>query len=277
MVICTGFRCYQVVRAVTDTHCHLSFSQFDPDRDAALNRAGIVGVTRIVNPGTDLIQSRAAVAMAKQYDTVWAGVGVHPQDISELTDAAFAELETLAADPRVVAIGEVGLEISSRSPPVEEQERWLRRFVELAGRLRKPLIFHVRSVHAEFRNFLEESGPARNASQAKRSDASWGVVHCFSGDSEDAQFYTEHGLFLGITGIVTFPNAVQLCRAVEETSLEHLVLETDAPFLAPQSRRGKRNEPAYVLEVAGKLAELKGLSVAEVERATDANAQRLFG
>jgi TatD DNase family protein len=250
---------------MTDTHCHLSFSQFDPDRDAVLNRAGIVGVRRIVNPGTDLIQSRAAVAMAQQYDTVWAGVGVHPQDIAELTDEAFAELETLAADPRVVAIGEVGLEISSRSPSVDEQERWLRQFVALAGSVKKPLIFHVREAHPAFRDFL-----------FRHSEGVRGVLHCFSGTPEDAQFYVARGLFLGVTGIVTFPGATQLCRAVEETPLESLVLETDAPFLAPQPRRGKRNEPAYVLEVAEKIAELKGLSVVEVERVTDRNAQRLF-
>lgn len=260
-----------------DTHCHLSFSQFDPDRDAALQRAGIVGVTRIVNPGTDLVQSRAAVELARRFSSVVsAGVGVHPQDLVGLTDDAFAELEQLAREPEVVAIGEVGLEISSRSPEVHEQERWLRRFVELAERVGKPVIFHVREAHPAFRLFLEKvwgPAPLKLGPGTERR----GVVHCFSGDSKDAQFYAEHGLFLGITGIVTFPNAVQLCRAVEETSLEHLVLETDAPFLAPQSRRGKRNEPAYVLEVAEKVADLKGLSVAEVERVTDANAQRLFG
>lgn len=250
---------------MTDTHCHLSFSQFDADRGAVLNRAGIVGVTRIVNPGTDLVQSRAAVAMAKEYDTVWAGVGVHPQDIVELTDEAFAELKTLAADPRVAAVGEVGLEISSRSPSVKEQERWLRQFVALAGSVKKPLIFHVREAHPAFRDFLIQHGEGVR-----------GVVHCFSGTPEDAQFYVEHGLFLGITGIVKFPNATPLCRAVEETPLESLVLETDAPFLAPQSRRGRRNEPAYVCEVAEKVAELKGLSATEVERVTDANAARLF-
>lgn len=251
---------------MTDTHCHLSFSQFDSDRDATLHRAGIVGVTRIVNPGTDLVQSRAAVELARRFSSVVsAGVGVHPQDLAGLTDDAFAELEQLAREPTVVAIGEVGLEISSRSPEVQEQERWLRRFVELAERVGKPVIFHVREAHPAFRDFLFQHGEGVR-----------GVVHCFSGDSEDAQFYAERGLFLGITGIVTFPSAAQLCRVVEETPLESLVLETDAPFLAPQSRRGKRNEPAYVLEVAEKVAELKGLSVAEVERATDANARRLF-
>lgn len=220
------------------------------------------------------MQSRAAVELARRVPTLGAGAGVHPQDITGLTDAIFGEFEMLAEDPLVVAIGEVGLEISSRSPPVEKQEIWLRRFVELAAGVGKPVIFHVREAHPAFRDFLEEVwGPAPPKLHQERR----GVVHCFSGTPEDAQFYREYGLFLGITGIVTFPSATNLCRAVEETPLESLVLETDAPFLAPQSRRGQRNEPAYVLEVAEKVAGLKGLSVAEVERATDANAARLFG
>lgn len=263
---------------MTDTHCHLSFSQYDDDptspfglrgagREAVIARATAAGIRHIVNPGTDLAQSRAAVELARRLsNVVRAGVGAHPQDLAGLTDDAFVELEQLAREPEVVAIGEVGFEISYRSPAIEDQERWLLRFVELARQVDKPLIFHVREAHPAFRRFLEWSGTGLR-----------GVVHCFSGTLDDAQWYTARGLFLGITGIVTFPNAAPLCRVVEETPLARLVLETDAPFLAPQSCRGMRNEPAYVLEVAEKVASLKGLSVTEVERATDANAARLFG
>lgn len=254
---------------MTDTHCHLSFSQYDADREAVLNRAAIVGVTHIVNPGTDLAQSRAAVALARQRQvpTVVAGVGVHPQDIAGLTDETFREIEQLAADQAVVAIGEVGLEISSKQlPAIDIQEQWLARFVALARTLGKPLIFHVREAHAAFRMFLEQ-----------QESGIRGVVHCFSGTPDDALFYAGRGLFLGITGVVTFPNAGQLRRAVEDVPVEHLLLETDAPFLAPQARRGKRNEPAYLPDIAAKVAELKELTLSELTIITDANARRLFG
>lgn len=258
---------------MTDTHCHLSFSQYDSDRDAVLARAGEAGVRRIVNPGTDLAQSRAAVELAGSTSgvspstpEVFAAVGVHPQDIGTLAADAFDAIAELAHHPRVVAIGEVGFEISSRSPEVARQEEWLERFTDLALEVEKPLILHVRSAHAECRRFWE-----------RRSEGLRGVVHCFSGTPDDARFYTEHGLFLGITGIVTFPNAHELRRVVEDIDLEHLLLETDAPFLAPQSHRGKRNEPSYLPEIAEKIAELQGLTVAEVEQVTDANATRLFG
>lgn len=251
---------------MTDTHCHLSFSQYDADREAVLNRAGIVGVTRIVNPGTDLAQSRAAVELAGKYENVYAGVGVHPQDIAELTPDGFEAIAELAHHPRVVAIGEVGFEASSRAASLALQEEWLERFLDLALEVEKPVIFHVRNAHAEFRRFLEGRGAGIR-----------GVVHCFSGTSEGARFYVNRGLLLGITGIVTFPNAGMLRMVVEDTPLDYLLLETDAPFLAPQSRRGKRNEPAYVREIAEKAAELKGVSAAEVERVTDENATRLFG
>lgn len=255
-----------VAAGMTDTHCHLSFSQYDGDRDAVRGRAGIVGVTKLINPGTDLEQSRAAIAVADTYDNVWAGVGVHPQDIGTLTPEAFDAISELAHHPRVVAIGEVGFEISSRSPEIARQEEWLERFIDLAREVEKPLIVHVRNAHAECRRFWEHCGEGVR-----------GVIHCFSGTTDDARFYTDRGLLLGITGIVTFPNASQLQMVVVDIPLEHLLLETDAPFLAPQSHRGKRNEPAYLPEVAKKVAELKGLSVADVERETDANARALFG
>lgn len=269
-----------------DTHCHLTASQFDIDRAEALRRSIDAGVTTIVNPGTDLEQSRAAIAFAEQESNVWAAVGVHPQDIGTLTDDIWKELETMAQHPRVVAIGEVGLERSSRAPALEEQEKVLEKFVALAVRVGKPLIFHVRDAHKEFRNFLERvwparrltpgvaGGPARHAS-ANGADAG-GVMHCFSGTLDDAQWYIGRGLLISIPGIVTFPNAEELRNVVKRTDLRHLLVETDSPYLAPQSYRGKRNEPAYVVEAAKEIARQHGISLADVERATDENAQRLF-
>lgn len=270
---------------MTDTHCHLSFSQYDADRDAVLDRAGIVGVKRIVNPGTDLKQSRAAVELASRHENVYAGVGTHPQDIADLTLDSFDALAELARRPRVVAIGEVGLEVSARAAELSLQEEWLERFTALALEVGKPLIFHVRNAHKEFRAFLADVGwpdprgaesavgqtPLRHAS-AGRS----GVVHCFSGTVDDARWYVERGLLLGITGIVTFPNAEGLHAVLRAVPLTSLLLETDSPFLAPQSHRGKRNEPAYLREIAETVATLTNGSFPDVERATDLNAARLF-
>lgn len=252
-----------------DTHCHLTFPQYDADREQVLQRAADVGVHTIINPGTDLTQSRAAVALAStsraQPPKILAAVGVHPQDVGELSEEAFQEIARLAQDPYVVAIGEVGLERSARSPSLDVQIPWLTRFLQLAHDVRKPVLFHVRDAHAELRSLLENSDmPVR------------GVVHCFSGSMDDARWYAGRGLLLGITGIVTFPNAQDLQTIVREMSLNNLLLETDAPFLAPQSHRGKRNEPAYVREVAETVARLRDGTVEEIERMTDQNANTLF-
>lgn len=251
---------------MTDTHCHLTASQFGSDRADVLRRATDVGVTTIVNPGTDLEQSRAAIMLAEQESNVWAGVGVHPQDIGTLMDDTWKELETMAQHPRVVAIGEVGLERSNRAPTIEEQEKALERFVALALQVQKPLIFHVRAAHPEFRALVERVLPQGTP----------GVMHCFSGTLEDAQWYIGRSLFISIAGIVTFPNGSELRNVVKRTDLRHLLIETDSPSLAPQLHRGKRNEPAYVVEVAKETARQHNIPLTDVERATDDNARRLF-
>lgn len=251
---------------MVDTHCHLTFPPLARELPRVLARARTAGVTRFINPGTDLEQSRAAVALAEREPDVFAAVGVHPQDVGRCTEEVFAELRELAWHPKVVAIGEVGLEWSRRSPAPDLQEHWLQRFVELAAEVEKPLIFHVRDAHAEFREFLTKAPMELR-----------GVVHCFSGDANDAEFYTRApGLILGITGIVTYPNAQTLRGVIGSVPLAQLLLETDAPFLAPQSHRGERNEPAFLREIAGALAELRTISLAEVARVTDVSARRLF-
>ena len=264
---------------VIDTHCHLSFPQFDPDREAVLRRARQAGVRLIINPGTDPEQSRAAVTLAGLQPDVYAAVGVHPHAVGTLTDDDFSELQDLARSERVVAIGEVGLEVSSRSPSLAVQLRWLERFVRLADELNKPVIFHVRNAHQEFRAFLEcvwvPAKPRRSGASPAKPRRS-GVAHCFSGALEDARFYVQHGLLLGVTGIVTFPNANELRAVLRRISLDHLLVETDAPFLAPQAYRGQRNEPAYVQSTAQALASLFPVALDDVELATDASAKNLF-
>ncbi|TSC63852.1 MAG: TatD DNase family protein, partial [Parcubacteria group bacterium Gr01-1014_106] len=180
---------------MVDTHCHLTFPQYDADREQILRRAADVGVRTIINPGTDLVQSRAASALASaartEAPTILAAVGVHPQDVGEVTEESFQEITRLAQDPHVVAIGEVGLERSARSPSLDAQTPWLTRFLQLANDVQKPVLFHVRDAHTELRSLLEKSAVSVR-----------GVVHCFSGSMDDARWYTERGLSLGITGIV---------------------------------------------------------------------------
>ncbi len=248
-----------------DTHCHLSFHQFDADRSEVLARARAAGVRQIVNPGTDHAESAKAVALAEHAADVFAAVGVHPQDVGKLSDRVFHDVRGWLSHPRVVALGEVGFEHSDRAPSLHRQVAALERFVTLAMDAGKPIIFHVRNAHEEFRAFL---------SHAPRELR--GVVHCFSGTREDGLAYVERGLFVSVTGIVTFPNAGELHTAIRDIPLDRLLIETDAPFLAPQSRRGQRNEPALVTEVARTLATLFGMPLERIERATDANARSLF-
>lgn len=249
-----------------DTHAHLTFSQFDTDRAAVLQRARDAGITAMINPGTDLAQSRAAVALAARERGVFAAVGAHPQDAASVTEEHLAACEALLAEPTVVAVGEVGLERTDRALDLAVQRRVLSWFVDRAHACGKPVVFHVRNAHADLRGFLDDC-PIRPR----------GVVHCFSGTRADARDYLDRGLFLSVTGIVTFPNAEGLRDVVRDVPLNRLLLETDAPFLAPQSHRGERNEPAFVREVAEKIAEVKDVPLDAVEEVTDDNARRLFG
>ncbi len=248
-----------------DTHCHLTFPQFDADRADVLSRARGAGVTAFVNPGIDLTQSRAAVALAEQEPDVFAAVGIHPQDIGSIGDPEITAIRDLLTHPKVVAIGEVGLEQSARAPAIDQQTAALWTWVDLALQARKPVIFHVRNAHAEFRAFLESCPPDLR-----------GVVHCFQGSLEDARAYLQRGLFLSLTGVVTFPNVADLAKIVAAVPLEHLLVETDCPFLAPQPFRGQRNEPAYLEAVVAEVARLKSMTQHDVSHVTTGNARRLF-
>jgi TatD DNase family protein len=250
-----------------DTHAHLHFPDFDDDRDAMLARAREAGVRRMLTIGTDVPTSQAAIDIAGREPDVWASVGVHPHDAADADEAVLAEIERLARLPRVVAIGEIGLDFFRNLSPREAQEGVLRRMLDLARRTRKPVVVHCRDAHAETLAILAE----------ERVDELRGIMHCFSGDVDIARRCLDLGLLISLAGPVTYPNARALPDVARFVPAEGLVLETDCPYLPPQGHRGRRNEPAYVAITAARVAELRGEEVADTARRCSDNARALLG
>ncbi len=254
--------------SLIDTHAHLSFSQYDADRDAVLQRAWEAGLSAIVvvGAGDGIAGNDAALRLAESDERLCATVGIHPHDADKVESAWLERLEELAGHPKVVGIGETGLDFHYDFAKPEAQRRLFAEQVRLAHRANKPLIIHDREAHEEVWRILQEEGlpPA-------------GVLfHCFSGDLEFARRVTQAGCLLSIPGVVTFAKARDLQEVAAEAELEKLVLETDCPFLAPVPHRGRRNEPAYVAEVAAAIARLRGLATEDVARVTSLTARRFF-
>ncbi len=259
-----------------DTHCHLDAAQFadEPVADL-LARAAAAGVGRMVTIGTNLITSRAAVALADAHAPVYASVGVDPNEAAGYDAAARAELRTLAAHPKVLAIGEIGLDYHWMMSPAAHQADVLADQLALAGELGLPVVIHCRDAHDDAERVL-------GAWAAERRRAGWpaerpvGVMHCYSGDLAEALRLHTAGWLVSLAGPVTYKNAVRGQEVAAGLPLEALVLETDAPYLAPVPRRGTRNEPAFVRHTAEFVAGLRGLDLAALAAATTANAVRLF-
>ncbi|MBC8448482.1 MAG: TatD family hydrolase [Chloroflexi bacterium] len=257
-----------------DSHCHLDFSRFDGDRDEAVQRARAAGVQIIINPGYDLKSSQRAVDLAERYPEVYAAVGVHPHEAKTVTDEVMAELRRLAAHPKVVAIGEMGLDFYRDLSPRDVQRRAFRQQLALAAELELPVIVHSREAHDDVMAILAEAQSSKFKAQNRKLK---GVLHAFSGDQAMAERATDLGFLVGLAGPVTFLNAHRLRTLVRELPLERLLVETDAPYLTPHPYRGKRNEPGRVALVAAAVAELQGVTEAAVARQTTANARQLFG
>jgi len=249
-----------------DTHTHLHFPEFADDLPAVLARARAAGVTRLVTIGTDVETSAAAIALAGREPGVWASVGIHPHDAEAADETAFAEIERLARAPRVVAIGEIGLDFFRNLSPPDTQERTFRRLLDLARRLDKPALVHCRDAHAETLAILEEAGIGQVG----------GIMHCFSGDVAIARHCLDLGLTISLAGPVTYPNARALPDVARFVPGERLVVETDCPFLPPQGHRGKRNEPGYLALTAGRVAALRGEPLEAFGARASDNARRLF-
>jgi TatD DNase family protein len=253
-----------------DSHCHIDGEDFDKDRDEVLARARAAGVSPLVVVGTgaslDLI--RRAVDLAEREPDVFAVVGVHPHDAAKIEPGWWAALEELAQRPRVVAVGETGLDFYYDNSPREAQLGAFREHVRLARRVGKPVVCHVRDAHAETREILDEEGAA----------ALGGVIHCFTGGPDDAAAYVKLGMSISFSGIVTFKgkSADPIRAAVRQVPLDRLLVETDSPFLAPVPVRGQRNEPAFVVHTAEVVAREAGVPIEALAAATVANASALF-
>ena len=294
---------FKRANVLTDTHCHLDFDKFDADRDEVLARAWTAGLTRILIPGVTLDSSRAAVELAESHPRLFAAVGIHPNDVDKLPVDTLARLRELAlysssssftagqaSDSKtvgrsniVVAIGEIGLDYYWDSAPHDHQQKILQEQLALAAELRLPVILHCRekgdaphgACAEELIKIMEEWVNRLRVERSPLAERA-GVLHSFSGSRETAQRAIRLGFYIGVTGPITFKNAVKRQEIVAALPLERLLIETDAPYLAPHSHRGRRNEPAFVSEIADKIAQLNSLSLEEVAAITSANAARLF-
>ncbi|RMH06850.1 MAG: TatD family deoxyribonuclease [Nitrospirae bacterium] len=255
---------------LTDSHVHLDDPRYDSDRYEVLARAADAGVTNLITIGCDLETSRAAVALAERHSHVYATVGVHPHEVKRIEASWYNEIEALAKHPKVVAYGEIGLDYHYDHSPRDIQRCRFREQLELAHTLGLPIVIHTREAQSDTLAILQETRAAKLG----------GVFHCFAGDAEFAQQALALGFSLSFSGIITFRNAEALRTLVRTVPSDRLLIETDAPYLAPVPFRGKRNEPAYVRLVAEKIAELYGdhqkFTVEEIACLTTSNAKRLF-
>jgi TatD DNase family protein len=261
-------------RSFVDTHAHLQGEEFTADIDRVLARAWEAGVERIVVPGVDVESSRAAIALAEAHEGVFAAAGFHPHEASRLDAAALGEIESMLTQPKVVSVGEIGLDYYYSHSPRDAQLRCLDEMLRLAEGHRMPIIVHCREAWADMKLALDAWS---HRVRAAFGEQPVGVMHYFSGTLEHAREYIELGFVISVHTSVTHKKQAGLREVVAQLPLESLVIETDAPYGAPQAYRGKRNEPAYVVEAAGQIASELGLPVEAVAAATSANAGRLFG
>ncbi|TVR18545.1 MAG: TatD family deoxyribonuclease [Anaerolineaceae bacterium] len=257
---------------LVDTHCHLNFGQYDDDRQTVIERAAQKGVTRIINPAVDLESSRAGIALGERYEAVYAAVGVHPNSTAEFTSADIDAIRALADHPKVVAIGEIGLDYYWDKSPVSRQQDALQAQLDLAKALALPVIIHNRDASDDIMPVL--SAWARDLPPALHGRA--GVLHSFSASADIAKRALDAGFYIGFTGPLTFKKAEDLRDVARHVPLDRVLVETDAPFLTPEPYRGKRNEPAHVYYVADRLAALHRKTTEQMAEITTRNAERLF-
>lgn len=248
-----------------DSHAHLDDRRFDEDREIIIDDLKNHGVGLIMNIGCDLPSSERSVELADRYDFIYAAVGSHPDDADHVDGALLDRYRALAQNPKVRAIGEIGLDYHYEDVPRTQQIIAFEQQLELAEALKKPVIVHEREAHGDAMEIIGRHPEAR------------GVFHCFSGSAEMALWLIERGWYIGFTGVVTFKNARRALEAVQALPIERILIETDCPYMAPEPYRGRRNDSRYVPLVAAKIAELKGISPEEAGAITTENAKRLFG
>ncbi len=251
---------------IFESHAHYDDSRFDEDRDELLENLPFHNVERVINIGTSVKSSKKTIQLCEKYSHVFGSVGVHPHNVSTLADKDLQILKELAAHPKIVAIGEIGLDFYYDHSPREAQRNWFVKQIQLANETGLPLIIHSRDAAQEVFDILKQH----------KSPEGEGVIHCYSGSWQMAKAYTEMGFMIGIGGVITFPDSKKLKQVVEEIPLEFILLETDCPYLTPVPNRGKRNDSRNLLYIANKIAEIKGVTVETILKTTFDNGQRLL-
>lgn len=270
---------------LTDTHCHLDFNKFDEDRQAVIQRAKDAGLIRILVPGLEQKSSKEALRLAESNSMIYAAVGFHPTDLEKFSQQTFAEVRELAKHPKVAAVGEIGLDYYwvKEKEKREVQRKALKQQLAFAEEISKPVILHMREENDAWfgeasQDLLEIITEWQNGLRAQSRPLAErpGVFHSFNGNLETAQKALALNFYIGVTGPITYKNADEKRGVIRQIPLERLLIETDSPFLTPVPHRGKRNEPAFVVYIADKIAEIKSTTPQEVAAVTTASAARLF-
>lgn len=252
---------------LVDTHTHLDSDSFDEDRDAVIARAVEDGVTRMINVGFNEKTIKSSIALAEQYEFIYTAIGWHPVDAIDMLDHHLDWIESLCSHEKVVAIGETGLDYHWDKSSKEIQQEVFRKQIQLAKKVKKPIVIHNRNAHADVVRILKE----------EQASEVGGVMHCYSGSWETAKLCLDMNFYISFGGPVTFKNAKQPKEVLAKVPLDRLLLETDSPYLAPHPYRGKRNESRFVKLVAETAAEIKGVEFSHICETTSKNAQKLFG
>jgi len=263
-----------------DTHAHLDFPQYDKDRDKIIEQAFSSGLEAIVNIGVDLDSSEKSIKLSEGYKNIYATVGFHPHDASKLNRGTFKELEKLASHPKVVAIGEIGLDFYRNLSPKESQIKAFREQIDLAKSLNLPVVIHIRNAYRKALGILSEfviKTQNRGSTGKEKAKGLKGVLHCFSGNENEAKEGLVSGFYLSFNGTLTYRNS-KAAELVKKIPLNSILVETDCPYLTPEPFRGKRNEPKLVRLVTEKVVELSGShSFQELDEIFTQNAKKLFG
>jgi len=252
-----------------DTHCHITDERFDGDRAAVIERMRAAGVERALLVGDGSKEEQPAFALAEEYDWMWAATGVHPHDASRWDEASRRRVEAWMAHPKAVALGEIGLDYHYDLSPRDAQRQAFDDQLDMARRLDKPVILHIREAHGDATDMLTARWRAGRLPR--------GVMHCYTGSWESAKQYLAMGLYISFSGAITFKNAPKLSEVARNMPLDRLLVETDCPYMAPVPMRGQRNEPAFVAYTARKVAQIRGMDADELAYAAMENGRRLFG
>lgn len=249
-----------------DSHAHLDDDRFDRDRDEIIKDLKNQGIELVINPGADVASSVKAVSLAKKYNNIYAAVGVHPHDAKDMDDTTLQLLSSLANNEKVIAIGEIGLDYHYDNSPRDIQRKWFVEQIRLAKKLKLPIIIHEREASQDMYHILKQEADGSLT----------GVLHCYSGSLEMAKEYLKMGFYISFAGPVTFKNSRISKEVAQNISLDKMLIETDSPYLAPEPKRGKRNEPLNVRYVAAMIAELRGVPFDEIAISTSKNVKKLF-